>query len=551
MSSRVDTYSPPFVWPIASRETGETHGFPAWVNIPNPDLDVAATGVVWGLDCDGVRLVGEILERSFPRLRMKLLVAVYAASPTQSEVLRELLTLIERLQTRLEAGLMVLSLESNAAPMSALCFSEPASGRSYLWVGNSLNLGYGAWQSGHLNFGFECDAALLARWLDWFAGAWTESAPLTATTVDVPALVPAHGTEAAADSWRKYERFCRELGSAVIGADPGTADGEDPPREAEDLRQSAVAELCKEMGISPPDQLQERFARLVAGGQVVTIDHGSRTPPLELPLSKALRLGALGTETIVVTGEARLRVFTEGESKEIERLRRGVAGLIDRLTYPLADRVRWMPLAAKPLFERERAKLEKEAKERLGSLVGGNVVAFVQSRRAHIEREANEVYSRFHPKERLPAGTINLILRDLEDRLAKATGENFLPKVSYATQQFSTDIHSEHVAHWAPPRTMLAAIVQYARKALLETAHLRDHEIPEDALLQAMNVCDDHILRMPGSERARARHVAKRELRVLEEILNEESADRTKCEKIFELLDGSAQSLSTTSLLFL
>jgi hypothetical protein len=143
-------------------------------------------------------------------------------------------------------------------------------------------------------------------------------------------------------------------------------------------------------------------------------------------------LGELGTERIVVSGEARLRVFTERESKEIEKLRRGVSGLIDHLTYPLADRVRWMPLAAKPLFERERARLEKEAKQQLGDLVGGDIAAFVKSRRPRIEQEASEVYAMFHPNERLPSGTINLILRDLEDRLLKATGDNFLPKVSFA-----------------------------------------------------------------------------------------------------------------------
>ncbi len=40
---------------------------------------------------------------------------------------------------------------------------------------------------------------------------------------------------------------------------------------------------------SPPDPLQEKIARLLTKGRVVTIDKGSRTPPLELPIAKWLR----------------------------------------------------------------------------------------------------------------------------------------------------------------------------------------------------------------------------------------------------------------------
>src|SRR5713101_7791353 len=119
-----DGVSPPFVWPATSGLADIRRGFQAWVNIPGPDVDFSITGIVWGLDSNGVRFLRDQLEHDFPRLRAKLLVAVYAASPTRCEVLQEFLDLIEALQGRLEAALIVLSLESNASPMSALCFSE-------------------------------------------------------------------------------------------------------------------------------------------------------------------------------------------------------------------------------------------------------------------------------------------------------------------------------------------------------------------------------------------------------------------------------------------
>ena len=193
-----------------------------------------------------------------------------------------------------------------------------------------------------------------------------------------------------------------------------------------------------------------------------------------------------------------------------------------------------MPLAAQPLLERERSRLEKEAKDRIKSLVGRSASEFARSRRRKIEQEVNEVYAKLHPRDSLPPGTINLILRDVEDRLVKATGENFLPKVSYATQQFSFGVSSEHVAQWAPARTLLAAIAEYARMAVSENGHIRGHEIPESELLYAMNVCDDYILKMQRD--SKTQRLAQRELRLLDEVVTDESDDRSKCGRILQLI---------------
>jgi hypothetical protein len=308
-------------------------------------------------------------------------------------------------------------------------------------------------------------------------------------------------------------------------------------QEEEQKRQQAVAQICKDMEIRLPDPLQEKIFRLLAKGQVVTIDKGSRTPPFELPIAKWLRASVLGTERISFKADAGIRIFDEKDSRDLEKLRRGLTELIMKLTYPLADGVRWIPLKAQPLLEQERSRLEKEAKQKLGTLVPHGVAEFVTSRRHQIEEEVKEIYTKVHPNEPLPAGTINLIVRDLEDRLVKATGEHFLPKVSYATQQFSFRARSEHVEQWAPARTLLGAIAEHSRKAIAKKDHLRGHEIPERQLLEALNVCDDHILRTRHD--SKILHMAKRELLALEEILADESDDRTKCERILELIEGT------------
>jgi len=443
---------------------------------------------------------------------------------------------------------MAISLESNAGAMSALCFSEATSGHSYFWIGNSCNLGCDQAQGGHLNFGFECEAAMVSQWLNWFASAWIESAPLTPLTANIPDLVPARGTQEAADSWREYEELCRQLRAPektnVDAA--GQQQTLSVDQEDERRRERTIGKICEDLGIPPPDPLQEKIARLLAKGQVVTIDKGSRTPPLELPIAKWLRASELGTERISFKADAGIRIFDEKDSKDLEKPRKGLTELLVKLTYPLADGVRWMRLKVQPLLERERLRLEKEAKHKLGTLFHGGVAEFVSSKRRQIEEEVNEIYAKLHPNEPLPTGTINLIVRDLEDRLVKATGEHFLPKVSYASQQFSFRSPSDHVAQWAPARTLLGAVAEHGRKAVSKKDHLRGHEIPERELLEAMNVCDDHILRTRHD--SKIVHAAKRELLSLKEILTDESDDRSKCDRILRQIQDPEKTFSESEL---
>ena len=312
-----------FVWPPTRDQAHD--GRPAWLNILEPDREVSVTGIVWSIDSGGVRLLQECIESDFPRLRIRLVVAIYAASPTTGDVLRRLLALVEASHGRLEAALTAISLGSSASAMSALCFSDVRSGRSQFWVGNSGNLGYGAAKDGHLNFGFESNETLVSRWFEWFASVWTRSAPLTPLTSNVPALVPAAGTKEASESWREYEELCTQLGSPEkLSPDIVQSDAEANEREEVQNRQQA-AEICKELGIQPPDQLRERLAQLLAKGQVVTIDKGSRIPPLELPIAKHLGFSELGTEMIAVKAAAKIRIFDEKDSKDLEKRRKGVS----------------------------------------------------------------------------------------------------------------------------------------------------------------------------------------------------------------------------------
>jgi hypothetical protein len=139
--------------------------------------------------------------------------------------------------------------------------------------------------------------------------------------------------------------------------------------------------------------------------------------------------------------------------------------------------------------------MANEARELIEGLVGNSASEFAKWRRANIERDATATYKEAHPEaDRLPQGTLNLILRDLEVRLAKATDGEFLPKVSHTSVQSSSRADGAHIAEWAQGRPLLAAMAEYLSRAITESGHLRGHQIAEEDLLKALDVCGDSIL---------------------------------------------------------
>ena len=465
----------PFVWPFGMNQfVVETA--PPWKSLIEPEGNSSVAGVIWGLDQQGTRLLEAVIAE---KVKIKLVIGLYAASPTDQRILEDVLQLAITSNGLAEFALFARSLDSNAASMTVLLVSN-ASGRSHIWIGNTPNFGCEPEQKGHLNLGFEANQVLTGRFIEWFADFWAQCAPLSPLTAGVPSLVPARGNEEASKRWASYEHLCNQQGLSQVPV--SGSDAVSPTPEPREQQAAAVAEFCKELKIAPPDPMNERIVRLLTQGELVTIDKSGRTPPLELPIradwfgGEAETVGAISRKS-----SYRVRIFDEKQSKELEARRNGLSDLIQRLTYPLADGMRWIPKGAQPLLERERTRLEKEARDLIKSLVGGNASRFAASRREAIEADANEMYSKVCPDAgKLPVSTLNLIRRDLETRLANATDGNFLPKVTYISTEFSPRVDSEHVSQWAQIRTLLTAAAEYCRKAITTSGHLKGLEIPEE-----------------------------------------------------------------------
>lgn len=446
----LDNFVPPFIWPPCDEAQVALDLGPPWRTLVGGGDGSSVVGVLSGLDQAGVDILNDLSDAD---TKLKLVIAVYPASPSDAAVLSNLHRLSNESGSRAEFAIFARPLGSNAAGITALLFTN-ASGTSHLWIGNSPNLSLHPTSVGHLNIACQAHQSLTATFIEWFASIWRESPRLTAVTAAIPALVPASGSPEAAKDWVKYEQLCRQQAhstteTAGSGGGDGLGDDQDdrqgPQPTGSEYGDSLVSNLCQELNIAAPDPLKARVAALLGLGELVTIDKNSRTPPLELPL----RLGDDGETVGLIsrTSSYRIKIFDEADSKELEKRRNGVAELIQRFTYPLADGMRWIPKGAQPLLERERTRLEREARDLIQGLVGGSASEFAKTGREVIARDLDSMYARIQPEAgKAPVSTLNLVLRDLEARLAKATQGEFLPRVTYMAAEFSNRADSEHTS---------------------------------------------------------------------------------------------------------
>jgi hypothetical protein len=478
-------------------------------------------------------------------LRVQILACVYPASSTQEDTLAELLQLTEQLRPRLEVNLLPIESESETSPFTAVACVNKENSQCRLWFENANTLTTSAAIPGHFGVHIDADGAAFQRWLDRFVILRESAVPLTARTARVPRLVPARGSSEAAESWQAYVDSCRKLGGS--GFPPSTM-AEGAKDLTEGTTNTAVERLCQAAGIEPPDPLVPTLASILNKGHIVTIDKGSRTPPLELP-GKAEWLGVESLRSVGLLSREtkyRLRIFDDKTHKDLNNRRNGVTTLLKRLSFPIAENLHWMPHAAKPLFHKEWKRLENEAQAIISGLIGKDVSTFAKHRRQAIEKDANQFYQEFHPNETIDAETVSKIMAGLEDRLHSAVSGDYLPSVSYATISFVPAAESTHVSNWAHARTLLVAIAKFVREAIIDSYFFRGYRVSQEEIVTAMNVADDCLLHNFSNPRARA--VADEQLATIARIdADEQLSDREKCAQVLAIIKSPASATSCSS----
>ena len=241
------------------------------------------------------------------------------------------------------------------APANCLV-AVPAEGTPPVFLfGPTPNFGIDNVDRTQINMCFEGESTLFDQWRRWFDLIWLEAAPLTEATADIPALVAATGTPAAAAQWQTYCDLCAQFVKRGDGGRPATdpetgevlssheSDGsEDPPP-------TEIAKLPK------LDPLEDRVARLFRAGQQVTIAYSSAVRPLEVPVNPRLlsQEAQIRDGTVVQRQSFSISAFSDNELKTINAYRQASRTILEKLGLPLAKGVYWLPNQAARIFERE------------------------------------------------------------------------------------------------------------------------------------------------------------------------------------------------------
>jgi hypothetical protein len=431
---------------------------------------------------------------------------------------------------------------------NALCFLTAESDVAHIVTGPSEDLGLDPQQTGQINFTFRADAVLTEAFKRYFDWLWANSREITANNVAlIPDLVLPEGTEEGARRWQAYIDNCinpvlPDDGREVVAeVDPVTGEIKICSEDGQ-----AVAPPTEELGLPKLDQLAEQMARLYEKGALVSIDKLGRIPPLDAPLNPSLfgDTSELHKGNITRKVSMRVSIIDEKTLKEVDRRRRGLPTLLTKLSFGLADNIRWMPITACKLFESEVNRVNKEGHKLISDLLGGDIDAFIDAKRAALVADINGMHAELGRSGKVSDDVITKVVTEIKDRLQKARSVSFMPKLSYSVISFSrTD--NAMVSPWGQAFSLLADVAAFPRKALTDSFFLRGLKVPEDDLIEAMNVADDALLRNLRVRGIKDR--CKAELNLLTRIEKVPMKSRDRCELVWRILsDNSIETIDET-----
>src|SRR6202007_1343508 len=94
--------------------------------------------------------------------------------------------------------------------------------------------------------------------------------------------------------------------------------------------------------------------------------------------------------------------------------------LLTKFTFGLADNMRWMPNAARKLFEAELARANEEGLRLIADLLKGDVDSFLLERREKLVSDLNGIYSQLGRPGHVTLDVVGKVVDSLKVRLTKA-----------------------------------------------------------------------------------------------------------------------------------
>src|SRR5262249_47596532 len=159
-----------------------------------------------------------------------------------------------------------------------------------------------------------------------------------------------------------------------------------------------------------------------------------RIPPLDAPLDPSLFGDSSELQKGNVTRKVSMRVSIIDDRilKDINKRRKGLGPLLAKFTFRLADNMRWMPTAARELFETELVRVNEGGQKLISDLLKGDVDSFIKARREQLIVDINEMSGALRSSGHVTEDVLNKVTDRLKNRLTKAQGGSLMPTLSYS-----------------------------------------------------------------------------------------------------------------------
>lgn len=524
----------PFVWPEPRVSAGVgcyTSDLPFESAVRSAET---VFGIVSAIDSRAINwMEGFLADREDSKLR--LVVSIHPTCRTTETDLQELLRLMERHGER--AGFKVFPERSLEDRSSNLFCLHGADGSLAVSTGPTENLGYAPASASHANVAMQVTAGAFEACRKWFDYLWAMAGPLRPeVAATMPRLVLPEGDLEASRLWDEFRMQC--LNQSATEQEPVRVEVD--PESGEviliDEHGEPIDSPTEEIGVPKLDHLAEGVARVFDLGALVSIDKLSRIPPLEAPVKPEW----FGVDSFRQTGMVRAQTsikvapFDEKTLKKIDRLRRVSGELLPRYSFSLADGVRWIPRAAISLFEAALTAANDDAKKILGATVGDSVEEFLLSQRDRIRADAQRMYEAYHPSGKIPESAVGNILDELKARLDRTRADKIIPRVAYSPVAFNPSQSSEWSSPWGQAFALLKGIAEFPRQAMTDRFFWQGIRTDEDALIKAMDVADDYLVKEYGGRKAKQQ--AETDLELIKQLEDASGDAQDKCRALWALI---------------
>lgn len=527
-------------------------------------------GLVEDLDRAGIEWLAGWARNHGDRARARLVFGLRPGCPTWDDILARALDL-----TAASGGRLLFRLRArrqpHGLPANLLVLRHDRDDPGVLLTSNVGNL--------LVSRGSDATDAVLVDRLDavrthelatWFARLWRHSAPLTPETARAPRLTPAAGSPEAAAMWRDYVAALDEVARTTSGPDqfaiPSTeSDGEAAlPDGGERQAVHGEAPVPQPGLLAPPvDDVLLAVAAALRRGRVVAIDDHTRPPPFDMPIDPQV-IGQRAHErigSIERRQSLRLSLFEEGELRELERLRREPARILEAFTLPLRNGTRWMPETVKADFEKAVEDFRKRAIERLHRAIGAGddngqterddpVECFVNGQMSKLESDLRQ-FARHGPIE-VP----NNIAGELRKRLRTCLNRGLAPMFIYERVNIDPT-ERDIVSGWGTALTFLGAAAKLPRAYFAGTFRTPpgwpEPESERLRVLRAFDVLNDRVFQRYDDRKLHVRcwhdrgghpqtpeYCVDMELLHIEQLLKENASGTVeeRAREIFRIIKG-------------